>query len=301
MVNIVTSFNGRGLERDAEIVEALVARAGHVSQRVRWDKPATGQRADLNICLETMPIWALGLAPRTWLIPNPEWWNPPWTPFLPKVERVLCKTREALRLFSAMSPHTEFVGFGARDRMDASVPRERRFLCAAGVSVGKGADAVVEAWLRYRIPWPLTVTGQLLAGHPPVAGVTFAGNVSDAQMKRLQNACRWHLQPSWTEGFGMAIHEALSCGGLVAVPDFPPMNEWPGCAIRMPVSETAPQRIATTCRMSPDSVRDAALALAALDDGQTATLRAAARQQYEQERSVFERRMVELLTAVSPV
>ena len=296
-INVVTSFNGRGLERDAEIIEALIACAGHTSRRVQWDQRASGRPADLNICLETMPIWVLDLAPRTWVMPNPEWWNPPWTPYLSRVERVLCKTREAIRIFSALTSRAEYLGFGARDRMDAGVPRERSFFCAAGVSVAKGADVVVEAWRRYSIPHPLTVTGKLFAGHEPVEGVTFAGHVSDAEMRRLQNACTWHLQPSWTEGFGMAIHEALSCGALVAVPDFPPMSEWPGCALRIPIVETRTQRIAPTCRVSPEGVRDAALALAALGEAEAERLRAAAARQSVEEREAFETRMLELLTA----
>ena len=156
---------------------------------------------------------------------------------------------------------------------------------------------VVEAWRQFGIPHPLTVAGSLLADHAPVLGVTFAGHISDDVLRREQNACMFHLQPSWTEGFGMAIHEALSCGALVSVPNAPPMNEWSGCQERLLVqpAEFKKQRMAVTVRVTPEGVRRAVEACMSMSEDEIARFKAAARRQYDEERAVFESRMLELL------
>lgn len=293
-VNVVTAFNGRGLERDAEVIEDLAHRAGHETHRVQWDDQTSARPADLSICLETMPDWSVPLAPRTWFIPNPEWYDPRWTPHLQRVERVLCKTRDAVRAFAPLTSRTELVGFLSRDRLDPDVPRERSFLCVAGVSIAKGADAAIEAWQTHRIGHPLTVVGRLYEGHPPVPGVTFRGHVADEELHRLQNAHRFHLCPSRSEGWGHTVHEAFSCEAVVAASDWPPLNEWPGVAVKIRVSEAHRQRLTPTCRASCGGVRDAVLACLEMSDEVAVGHGRAARRQFETERTAFEARMAEL-------
>lgn len=302
MINVVTNPNGRGLERDAEVVSELAARAGHEARVLHWEKPVSPAAAPaaLNVYLETMPAWAFPLAPRHWLFPNPEWWDPRWNCNLPRVEHVLCKTREAVRLFSPLAgERAEFVGFRARDRRDDAVPRERRFLCVAGVSVAKGADAVVEAWRRYAIPHQLTVVGRLAEKWDAPPNAELLGHVPDEQLRDLQNRCRFHLQPSWTEGFGMTIHEGLSCGAVVVVPDAPPMNEWRGCAPLLTAAPVRQQRLATLYRASPEEVASAARRCADATAEAVAAMSAAARLWFETESAAFEARFLHLLSALA--
>jgi len=297
IVNVVTHFNGRGLERDAEIVEALIAGAGHESRRVHRDRPATGGRADLSIFLEVVPEWAFGLAPRNWLIPNPEWLAPQDVKHLRVFDRVLCKTHHAQAIFARIGGRAEFVGFRSRDRREPWVPQERAFLCVVGPSIAKGGDRAIEAWTQMHDPPPLTMIGDLFKDHAPVDGVRFLGHVSDELLRHEQNRCLFALQPSWTEGFGHAIWEALSCGALVSVPDRPPMSEWDGCpaALRCESVRGARFRMSDTCRVPADSVKDAVAKCMALDNAAIGHYQRAARDYFVTETDAFERRMTELL------
>ncbi len=299
-VNVVTNYNGRGLERDADVISALVERAGHQVQPVQYDREVTGRPAELNVCLEVAPDWAFALAPRSWYLPNPEWLEEREAArILPRCERVLCKTRDALRLLALRTDRAELVGFASRDRMDAAMPRERRFLCVCGKSIAKAADVAIAAWMRYRPAASLTVVGALHAHHPPVPGVIFAGHLSDEALRHEQNAALFHLAPSWYEGWGHSIHEGLSCGAIVMVPDAPPMNEWGGCprSLRIRTTERREQRSAVTCRVTPDAIYAAAEACARMTADEVADARTRARRQFEEERADFEARMLSLLSA----
>lgn len=295
-VAVVTNFNGRGLERDAEVVEGLLSRAGHESDRVPWAMERR-DRYDLAIFLEVAPAWAMGLAPRRWLVPNPEWWHHSghgsWLG-IDAFERVICKTRESLRIFSDRTPCAVFTGFAARDRHLNLTPRERRFLCVAGVSVAKGADAVIKAWEIFRLPYRLTVAGKLFSNHSPVPNVEFRGHVGDDDLRSLQNACLFHVQPSWTEGFGMTLHEGLSCGAIMLTTDAPPMNEIPAGAYVTPM-QTRQMCVATAYRCRPQEIYASVEELWCRPDDQLLGASARARTYFEESCRLFEDRFLTLL------
>jgi glycosyltransferase involved in cell wall biosynthesis len=52
-----------------------------------------------------------------------------------------------------------------------------------------------------------------------------ASHVDDAELKRLQNRCAFHVCPSEAEGWGYYLVEALSVGAATITVDAPPMNE----------------------------------------------------------------------------
>lgn len=295
-VGIVTNFNGRGLERDAEVVEALCSRAGHEITRVPWLN-RTAERFDLAIYLEVAPAGSEVIAPRRWFVPNPEWYPAPghgkWLG-LEYFERVLCKTREAHRIFRAKTARAEYLGFASRDRLDVAIPRERRFLCVAGSSVAKGADAVIKAWELACLPYRLDIVGTLYAGKEhAMSNVCFRGHLDDGALRLLQNACLFHLQPSWTEGFGVTTHEALSCGALIASTDAPPMNELP--AVRIAPAGTRSMQAAMAYRCSPREVAAAAISMVEMSDASVTEASRVSRAYYETSRREFEARFETLL------
>ena len=296
-VAVVTHFNGRGLERDAEVIEGLLARAGHSSTRIPWKTP-TDERFDLAVYLEVAPAGSEVIAPRRWFFPNPEWWPAPghgkWLG-LEHFERVLCKTREAHRIFAALTPRAEFVGFASRDRLDVAVARERRFLCVAGVSVAKGSDAVVKAWSLFGLPYRLDVVGRLHENHvPSSANVVFRGHLDDGELRMLQNACLFHVQPSWTEGFGVTTHEALSCGALLLTTAAPPMDEVPAVAYIAPAG-VRKMNAATAYRCRPQEIAAAVEGAAAMSDVEVIEHRGLALAFWAEQRALFEDRFLRML------
>ncbi len=96
---------------------------------------------------------------------------------------------------------------------DAAVEREDFFLFVGRFVAYKRADAVIDAFRG--LPHRLVVVGsgpqlpRLRAAAP--ANVTFAGNVSDDELRQLYRRARGFVYPA-NEDFGIAMAEAQSCG-----------------------------------------------------------------------------------------
>jgi glycosyltransferase-like protein len=155
-------------------------------------------------------------------------------------------------------------------------------LSVGGVEARKNSLRLLEAFLRLRRHHPtarlLVVGGASLLDHARVrdeflallarAGlaasetgpVTLTGPVPDAHMAPLFRAANVFAFPSLTEGFGLAVLEALACGTPVVTSRIPPFTEY--------LNETH-------CRFAqPDSVSSIAAALEqALDPWIRATVR----------------------------
>ena len=82
----------------------------------------------------------------------------------------------------------------------------------------KGTQAVIDAWERHRLPWPLTVVHgtevQVKAHGTPNVNVV-GGRIPPAMLVEMQRSRHCHVQPSEYEGFGHVIHEGLSLGAAV--------------------------------------------------------------------------------------
>ncbi|MDC0679056.1 glycosyltransferase [Sorangium atrum] len=286
-IHIVTNIdNGKGLERDYRLLGSLLESWGHRVTGVhfqRVENAGGAGGADLVIFLEVYePRLAEG-APRRWLIPNAEWWRPEMRSALDDFELVLCKTRDALSHFAPLTPRARHLGFFSEDRWDPAVPRARRFLHVPGGSDAKGTDSVLLAWERHRIPYPLTVVSSL--GWPlRPRNVEFAGRVDERRLRFYQNASRFHLCPSRYEGWGHALHEGLSVGAAVLVPDTEAMSEIDGCALRMPAAPHGAQGLVRTHAVAPEDVRDAVERCMAFTEADLRRIQEAARDAYLSER-----------------
>ncbi|SEK60616.1 Glycosyl transferases group 1 [Pseudoxanthomonas sp. GM95] len=295
-VRLITRDNGVGLRRDLDIVaralrgnqiqsEALTFGGTRlvnnlVQAGTRLKAVASG-RVDTQIFLERIYRGVLPAAHRNVLIPNPEWMLDKWLPLLPQFERVLCKTRNAERVFSALGCNTRYIGFTSEDRYTAGVPRQRAFLHVAGRSTAKGTDAVMQAWLRHP-EWP-TLTVVQSRDVPKVEAPNIdhrLGYLDDAQLRQLQNTHAFHLCPSEAEGFGHYLVEALSTGAVVITTDGEPMNELvtPERGILLQPAGERPMALGTRYRVDVAGIEDAVERALALPPETCASMGAAARQ-----------------------
>lgn len=238
----------------------------------------------------------LGDAPCRVLLPHPEWFLPRDEASLDHIDLVLAKTHEAQRIFAARGRRALCIGFTSDDRMDAGVARERAFFHLAGSSRTKNTGPLLALWRRHP-EWPrLTVVQHAGEARPgaPAANIDHRiGYLLDADLQRLQNAHRFHVCPSETEGFGHYIVEAMSVGAVVVTLDAAPMNEMitPDRGILLPSSRTGSQCLATTFFFD-DAAMEAAIARAlALDDARCDALGGAARAWYDAERAAFPGRL----------
>jgi glycosyltransferase involved in cell wall biosynthesis len=238
------------------------------------------------------------------LLPHPEWFLPRDMEALHRVDLVLAKTREAQRIFADKGCRALCIGFTSDDRLDASVPRERAFFHLAGASRTKNTRPLLALWRRHP-EWPrLTVVQHPNEANPGLPAANIEHRIDyleDAELKRLQNAHRFHLCPSATEGFGHYIVEAMSVGAVVITLDAPPMNEMitPERGVLVPWSHTGTQHLATTFHFEDAAMERAIEHVLAMDDARCDAAGAAARAWYETERAALPDRLDAALRGVA--
>lgn len=338
-IRLIYTASGKGLQRDAALLREILQEAGHRLETVvlkptgRWQawlsgcferrvagapRPLAaalvrlrmalgyriGARADLNIFLEDLkPGWLLR-ARCNLLIPNQEWFRPGRLPWLPWVARVLCKTREAERVFAALGCRTEFTSFTSEDKFRRGQPKDYGLaLHFAGAGLTKGTAPLLQAWQRHP-EWPRLLVTQRGDQPLPSAGNIRAmpGYVGEGELSALQAGCGFYLGPSQAEGFGHALVEAMSAGAIVITTDAPPMNEIvsPERGVLVPVCGGTPFRLGTRYDCTVEALERAVARALGLGEAERAAMGEAARRWYLENDAFFRRRLLEVLDSVQP-
>lgn len=246
--------NGKGLQADAYLLRRALEERGRQVLFAHTERDKTAPPCDLIIFLETVRPGMFPASSRRWVMPNLEWWNPDLdlTPF----EKILCKTRDCFDFFRAKTDRAVFTGWLSEEV--SNQPKERKVLHVAGGSSAKGTAAVIEAWRRNPDLPPLEVVSSVWRGATP-RRVQVHRQLPDHALKLRQGAFALHLQPSEYEGFGHAIREAMSAGGILLVPEKGPLGEI-ASAIKIPVSEQKPSphgRAALASFVKPEEIAQA--------------------------------------------
>jgi len=324
-VNLIARDNGFGLSRnlhllgdalnnaDCEVTVSGIRRGAlrkmlnpakqHAQNLARRLAGRDAERWDINLMLERVRPEYLAAARRNVLMPHPEWFDERDRAWLPRLDRAFVLTHHAAPIFEALGLRADYTGFTSEDRLDAAVPRERKFFHLAGRSSNKGTDTLLATWRRHP-EWPrLTVLQS-----PRVArAVLKAPNIehridyiSDAELKRSQNAHRFHLCPSETEGFGHYLVEAMGVGAVVVTLDAPPMNEMvtPDSGALVAYSRTGRQGLATTYFYDEDALESVIERLLATPDDELERMGSAARAWFEDNDRAFRIRIAESVRAL---
>lgn len=230
--------NGIGLEVEYKLLRAFLERLGHQVTGYQYDEALPEgipvPSYDIAFFMEVVPRNLLCLSERRFMFPNPEWLKPDMIEIVDRsFEKIFAKTREGERVLESLFPgRVHYTGFMCTDKYDPRVPRTPTFLHLAGNSMLRGTQEVLDAW-RWR------KNGKWLDAHLVVVGtakfsregledsdrVLFSDRIPADELKTLQNMCMFHLLPSGTEGFGFALHEALSVGAYIITIGKPPMVE----------------------------------------------------------------------------
>jgi glycosyltransferase involved in cell wall biosynthesis len=263
-VQIITNLdNGAGLQQDYALLSGILQELGHSVNPVHIHRPAnTMAAADLNIFLEVLVPGVMSYAQRNWIVPNSEWWGRHWDVHLPKIDRVLVKTRDAESIWQAKTPgKTTYVGWAANDYHDPTTRKELKFLHTAGKSLTKNTAAVMEAWSRYKLPYPLTVSAfkpeiaRLCRGVP---NVRLVSRFTHEELVGELNSSQFFLMPSKYEGYGHSIHEALGCRAVVLTTAGEPMQSFSGIpkCLLIPVERTDKMAEARASFVTAKGIRD---------------------------------------------
>ena len=325
-VNLIARDNGFGLSRNLHLLhDALAAadfevtvsgirrgalrkilhparlRARTLARRLAGRGP---QRWDVNLMLERVRPEYLATARRNVLLPHPEWFDQRDRKWLPRLDRAFVLTRHAVPIFESLGLQTEYTGFTSEDRRDPSVPSEHAFFHLAGRSANKGTETLLATW-RHHPGWPrLTVLQSPRAAREIVRASNIThrvGYIADAELKRIQNAHRFHLCPSETEGFGHYLVEAMGVGAVVATLDAPPMNEMvtrERGALITP-ARTGTQSLATTYFYDEAALEHAVERLLSTPDDELERMGTAARTWFEDNDRAFKSRIAEAVRALA--
>lgn len=327
-VHLIGHDNGVGLSRNlrelASALEASGYRVHFTNTRRRGGIPGLVQRArghwhlldlshrrhrglpppyDLVLMEEHIAPEYLEDARFRVVLPHPEWFLPRDLEALGRIDLVLAKTRETARIFMSQDCRTAWIGFASDDRLEPPVVRERAFFHLAGSSRTKGTERLLALWRRHP-EWPrLTVLQHPREAHPGAQVANIEHRVEyldEAELKRLQNAHRFHICPSETEGYGHYLVEAMSVRAVVITVDAPPMNEMisPERGIAVPWSRTGTQHLATTYHFDDAAMERAIDAAIGMDDARCEVLGTAARAWFEAERAAFPGRLDGALRAL---
>lgn len=302
--NICTNIdNGVGLESDYRLLKGLLESWDHQVCGVHFKRIDAGiPKADVNIFLETIASALFPMAKQQWLIPNQEWFAP-WDNdgIMPRIDKILCKTQDAVRIFSEMygAARCRHIGFESQDLYDPSIERKRTFLHLAGQSRYKNSQAVAYAFAKYfddptdkDVHKELVFIGaypeevQFAQGHK---NVRYINRATPAELKQLMNESMFHIIPSGAEGWGHAIHEGLSCGAVVVTTNFPPMNEFDGIArdFLVPYQRTIPELAAQRAMVGAMEVKAIIERVSKLKNEEIEVIRQNARNAFLNQRELF--------------
>jgi hypothetical protein len=325
-VNLIARDNGFGLSRDLCLLRGALAAAGcevtvsgirrgalrkalhspnlRMQSLARQLAGRTTRRWDVNLMLERIRHEYFPTARHNVLKPNPEWFDERDRVWLPRLNRVFAFTHHAKPIFEALGVPVTYTGFTSEDRLDASVVRERAFFHLAGRSSNKGTETLLATWRRHP-EWPrLTVLQSPRSARPgpPAANIEHRVDyISDAELQRIQNAYRFHLCPSETEGFGHYLVEAMGVGAVVATLDAPPMNEMvtPERGALIAPCRTGTQSLATTYFYDQAALESVVERLLATSDAELERMGAAARAWFEDNDRAFRLRIADAMHSLA--
>jgi hypothetical protein len=317
-INLIAWDNGFGLTRNLRLLSEALTASGHdvgisairrgklrkivhplrlrASTLWRTLRGRDPQRYEVNLMLEHVRPEFFALARHNVLMPHPEWFLDRDRAAFAGVERVFALTHHAVPIFERLGTPVDYVGFTSEDRLDRDVPRERAFFHLAGRSSNKGTEPLLALWRKHP-HWPtLTVVQNPRAAKPgaPAPNIRhLIDYLDDAALRRLQNAHRFHLCPSETEGFGHYLVEAMSIGAVTLTVDAPPMNEMitPERGVRVAVARTGTQNLAVTNFFDEAAMAAAIERMIAFDDAELDRLGAAARTWFEDNDRQFRQRI----------
>ena len=312
-IQLLGRDNGAGLSRDLDLLAAALRRAGSaptinaLPRRGRGAEWLTRLRLlgaapsfDLNLMLERIRPEFVRAASRNVLIPNPEYFRPRDRVALHAMDAVWAKTRHAERLFAALGVPTRHIGFASADRLDAGIERQHAFFHGPGRSGNKGTAALLQLWAAHPA-WPmLTVAWRRRQANPgslPANVRVLREHLDDAAYRRLQNAHRFHLCPSQTEGYGHYLVEAMSCAAVVITLDAEPMNELVTAdrGLLVPARAVGRQDLATLYDFEPAAMARAVECCLQMSDAEADCLGLAARAWYAAETAALPQRLRDAL------
>lgn len=287
-IQAITRHNGAGLSKDIQVLREAMPEADH--DFTPWDRPRKGGRWNWNFHLELVNPMHFGSGTVNALVPNAEWFNADWIRHLPRFDVVLCKTREAVEIFSRLHKNVAYIGWTSPDPLCTVDPTRIEAVHIAGRSILKGTAEVIEA--ASMVP-ELTVHVVIDKAPKNATGnVVFHEKPTDEELCELRKAVI-HVQPSLYEGFGHVVNESRAMGATIVTSGSPPMSELVSTSYAFLCPSAKERRRALATEHIPDVDTLARCLRMAADTAKEhgPTWGSKAREAYDRERKEFHERI----------
>jgi hypothetical protein len=292
-INIISMFNGGGLETDFRVLRAALEELGHQVTGVPIEKLPYPQ-ADLNVFFEVFISYTLS-APLNWFVPNPEWFCNHMKD-LGRFDLILCRTKDAERIFQGLRTH--YLGFTSFDCYRPAIEKDfTQMFHLCGKNPYKGTQSILDLWKEAPHLPDLTVATQIdWKVMPPPNLILCQGRLPEEDLRHHQNRAGIHLCISEAEGFGHCIMEAMSTGSVVVTTNGAPMNEFITESLCLaPFSVSAPQRLGTAYHVDSRHLHQVLMRLLQLPKEELVRIGAENRKVYLTRKMEFQRNLEELL------
>lgn len=297
-INIITTKNGKGLEKDYNILNAELTHLGHITNYVDIYGKQAVPPADINLFLEAANLEMFSAAKKNYFIPNPELCMGDVDKVVPVFDLVLCKTKESERIFSKWS-NTRYIGFTSEDCYEPEYKKNYKLALHFSGTGGdqKGTEAVENLWVR-NANYPTLILikrieSNLLNNRKNINQIN--GYLPTNNLLIYLNIAGLHISPSITEGFGHTIFEGMSTEAVVVTTDAPPMNEFitdPRCLVGY--SKTNIQNLATCYHVDQVKFEKTLRDLLSLSDDELKVIGKQNRRNYLKSKEIFKKNLAEV-------
>ena len=198
------------------------------------------KKAKVQIFLEHIYKNTLKHATTNIFVPNIEWCNNKDYQCLinDKNMHVFAKTVTSLNQLSNFNIPNKvvFTSWTSKDMYSPEIKEESSCLHVKGISKYKNTQILLDTWLEHP-EFPLlhivhygteNSNGYLRLDKPIKIScniILYQYKVDEYTLKYLMNKCKYHICPSYSEGWGHYIVEGMSCNKTVLTTNLPPMNE----------------------------------------------------------------------------
>ena len=243
-VNIISNFRENyGLMQDANLLRGvLTAFIPDVKiTKVPHMLPECPE-AELNIFLEVISPVLFPFARKNVWIPNPEWSQKTWVPYLKMIDEVWAKTPETRKIFEDLGVKTVFTGWSSLDKMwdPTHVKNYNKAIVPVGRNIFRYPKPVLQAYERIRKDMPdlyeklpelhVVYNSQAMEIFVPDSlsnkVVVHSEIMEESQYNSLLKECGLCVCISAAEGFGHAVNEAMSAGCNVIISEIIPFTQY---------------------------------------------------------------------------
>ena len=225
-INLIANFGSLGLNQDASLLRGLLVNQfpDCTIHRVSSNQPQCLE-AEINIFLEIVNPSLFTYASKNIWVPNQEWTYKTWIPYIPMMDHIWVKTREAEEIFSQYSDKVLYIGWTSIDKVFETKKNYSKAIVLVGRNIYRNPKPLLKAYYDLLLSDP-EVYARLPELHiprnsreiqffvpPEVQPKVFLYDLmAESDYNKLLHECGLAICLSNCEGFGHAVNEAMSAG-----------------------------------------------------------------------------------------